>query len=270
MIVDAPESLFFAETFLRTVLPDTKLIPDGRKRCAGCAEYPGEPLIVLRPLHLREVTKKFNFDIVINTLSLGRNDPGMGGSLSQWLAEQPARIFYSSNTFGAELDRMFESWCLLSPVVPQNWVMTKYSLDHPYQAFWAEYTRRFAEIWFEKAKPGARQRVSLASALALREGSKFTVGDLIYFIYNLDAEVDAALESRIIKKFLADVPYVPKELFFWVQRVEMSRGAEALDVGDREFIQGLRSRLAAIHAAQKSNVVYAHEKKIIEPPVSMA
>ena len=117
MIVDAPESLFFAETFLRTVLPDTKLIPDGRKRCAGCAEYPGEPLIVLRPLHLREVTKKFNFDIVINTLSLGRNDPGMGGSLSQWLAEQPARIFYSSNTFGAELDRMFESgvcyrlWC---------------------------------------------------------------------------------------------------------------------------------------------------------------
>lgn len=180
MIVDLPESLFFAEVFLKTCLPGIKLIYLTNEEDAQIGvEYTETPLIILCPVQHYNLTKTFDFELVINTLSLGEMTQEWVEFWANWLKEQSASHFFSSNSFASELDQMFESGCLLAPVVPSDWVMTKYLLNNAYSSFFNEYTRRYADIWFEKIQINQSRTDIVRIAFEHRKHTKFSVNELM-------------------------------------------------------------------------------------------
>ena len=264
MIVDLPESLFFAEVFLQIVLPKVKLFYLTSEKDADAAAAEKGPVIVLCPVQLRHLSKRFEIDIVINTLSLGEMTQEWVNFWSVWLNEQKADTFYSSNAFGMELDRMFECESWLSPTVTDNWIMTKYSLDHPYQVFWAEYTRRYAEIFFERTKDGKARTQTLKTFSDMRENTKFTINDILYCVYNLGNTVDVALEVKLVNKFLSDMTYIPKELYFWSKRILDSAEFKKTSPEIQKSMNAAFAKQDKLFKDQEPNVLFSNEKTISE------
>ena len=99
VIVDLPETLFFAELFLRHSFPDKPFA------YADESGWPEEAEIVLVPTQLRRLLTGHQFDLAINTNSLGEMPREEAGGWLQWLVDdiRPAKLF-SLNRFLNRVD----------------------------------------------------------------------------------------------------------------------------------------------------------------------
>ncbi len=120
VIVDFPESLFFAEVFLRTDFPDlSPLYLDEETPLSR--EIAERHRLVLCPIDRIHLLQHLEFDLVVNTGSLQEMTEEWVGFWMSWLDQQPCRFFYSLNYFGQPLADMREGANSWSPRLGSNW-----------------------------------------------------------------------------------------------------------------------------------------------------
>ncbi len=112
--VDFPESLFFAEVFLRSNFDGLTLhyVTDAKPLER---DFVGQFRVVLCPIHHLDALNRLPFDLVINTGSMQEMTEEWIDFWMLWLKRQDCRFFYSMNYFGQPLNFLAESGKRLSP-----------------------------------------------------------------------------------------------------------------------------------------------------------
>jgi putative sugar O-methyltransferase len=115
-LIDLPESLFFAECYLRATLGGDRVhYVDG-----ALGELP-EWSAVLCPITRIAALRPILFDLVTNTLSMAEMSDAYVAFYCDWLAAQPANHFYSFNRFLSP--HHGESGNLFAPRLPPDWTI---------------------------------------------------------------------------------------------------------------------------------------------------
>jgi putative sugar O-methyltransferase len=244
LILDLPESLFFAEAFLRRTLSDVPIVyilPG-----AEIEKYLELPQAVfLCPIALHEVTRRLPFDLIINTGSMGEMTQDWVEFWSQWLSEQDARIFYSHNYFGMPIENQFEGENLMSPLVPENWRLVSFRINHPL-VMAQSLLRNGAELFFEnsRAAQDTDKEAALPECLGrLRFTHRFRLSELVYFSYMFLRHRSLDAEIAFVQKIMDDFEFVPKELLFSVNRIVSHEAFASIDADRRTYIKSLQDKL---------------------------
>jgi hypothetical protein len=150
-IIDIPESLFFAEVFLRKALPDVPI------HYATAAEPANaRPGVQLVPLTLSRQTDSVPFDIAINTGSMSEMSDEWVAFWSKWLDRQSTDLFYSHNMIGNQPGQLPEERASLAPLVESGWSVAYVNGMHPMVRLHSE-GYRMAEIIFTRGVAEPKQ-----------------------------------------------------------------------------------------------------------------
>ncbi|MBL6935303.1 MAG: putative sugar O-methyltransferase [Alphaproteobacteria bacterium] len=119
LIIDIPESLFFADVFLRSTLKDVEVVYINSVDDIDKAND-AKKVVYLCPIYLHELTSSLKFDVITNTESI----PEMGDDWihfwKDWLSSQNAPYFYSHNFAISKEPFMPAREEFISPLVPPN------------------------------------------------------------------------------------------------------------------------------------------------------
>jgi hypothetical protein len=223
--VDMPESLFFAEVFLRTALPDMTFHYATEDLPASAA--PTARGVTFVPIQLAHQTNSVPFDIVVNTGSLGEMTDDWVEYWRDWLDQQSTNLFYSHNYFANPVDRIFEGRSTLAPVVPRSWRPVDVRETPPMMLLHSD-ERWSAEIIFERAPTKPEQ--SITAVLQFFDGARLSQENYVYLLYALLRDVDGNNGDvmAFARKVINDFGYAPVELLHLLSKVE--KGDKGLQV----------------------------------------
>jgi putative sugar O-methyltransferase len=224
VIVDFPESLFFAETFLRANLQDLSLH-------YVTSATPLDPLhvarqrVVLCPIHLSPALASLSLDLVINTGSMQEMTEEWIDLWMEWLARQDCRWFYSMNYFGQPLECLMETGNMWSPRLSPEWTARLLRYDPALMR--QQSTRNFAELLAEKV-PGQprpsldvlRARYEITRQRQMDNETLMEVLDILRF------ELDETMCWDALQRIMAETRPLPKEAFFLAEHLTRRATAE--------------------------------------------
>jgi hypothetical protein len=147
VIVDLPESLFFAEIFLRKALPDVPLHYASEAFPAAAA-----PGITLVPIQLASQTNQLPFDLIANTGSMSEMSDDWVQFWCDWLGQQNSTLFYSHNMMGNPAGLLLEARARFAPRVPSDWAPVYVKGVHPLVLLVTD-QHKMAEVIFERGLP---------------------------------------------------------------------------------------------------------------------
>jgi len=240
-IVDLPESLFFAEAFLRSALPDVRVeYAHGEGPLEG---EPAERTVRLVPVQHHARTGAMRFDVVVNTGSLAEMPDAWVAFWSDWLDRQNARHFYSHNYFGNPVNKLFEGRATFAPRVPNGWEATYIRAMHPLMLLQSR-ERRAAEIIFTKTAEPA-DRCALGAFLRGMDGLKLSLESYIALSYRARQRNRRNLPDAVtfIRKVLRDFGYAPVELLSLASGMIADDEFKDLEVAERDYVLNLHAEL---------------------------
>ena len=216
MIVDMPESLFFAEVFLRTAAPDIAIHYVTEDPATSAALLDGLTLV---PIHLAHQTNRLHFDIAVNTGSMIEMTDDWVDYWCSWLDEQNTSLFYSHNYIGNPVDRLFEGRSTMAPAVLQTWRPVDVRAMHPMFLLQSD-ERLSAEIIFERSP--SKPELNFHDALTFFNGAHLSLENYAFFLYALlrDIEGNRGQLKLFVHKVINDFGYVPVELLHLLNKVE--------------------------------------------------
>jgi hypothetical protein len=241
-IIDMPESLFFAECFLRATLKTHEVV-----YCLPGVE-PDEAVanrIYLYPIANHEQTNDVSWSVITNTGSLAELSIDWVLWWREWLGKQRYKLFYSHNYFGLPVERMFEARNHFSPQVPPNARLMRARINHPMMVAQSA-DRNAAELYFEPIRDG--DRVGNAyNVLAERFSETFDLRDMAYFLYRIPEAPSIELDILLLFKLIEDLPYRPKELLYLYDRILNNPAFEGQSVELRDNISAAHQAMLAAY-----------------------
>jgi putative sugar O-methyltransferase len=226
IIIDLPESLFFAEVFLRAHFGD---------RVINLAETPHDDSgqFVLCAASLIGRLSKTSVDLVTNTWSMQEmSDPWIDFYMN-WLENSGARFFYSFNAMCRPIDRLGEVANSYSPRPSINWVARM--IGRP------EEGGSQGHAVFERGATDSTR----AEAAALFDSlcrSPISIENLPRMIDCLRQIEDVPRTYLLLTRAMADLdPVVPKELQYLCERIKDSPQLTRME---HEVIAAYQSQIA--------------------------
>ncbi|MEQ8344637.1 MAG: putative sugar O-methyltransferase [Sneathiellaceae bacterium] len=217
VLLDFPESLFFAELFLRLSLPQAEhryLLATAEADGLQSAGSPGRPTIAYVPLALAEVVADLPFDLFLN--SAGFQEYGAG-----WLD------FYRALLDGARCTRLFSHNLCLTPVgaTPERitlfaprlgpcWVPRRVTYAAPLDV--VQSVRFAAEILFERQAEPPRQLFQRLLHVGLETGLDHAA--LIRLLYLAPDDLPDDWLHRLVHEALEFLGYLPSEVLHLLRR----------------------------------------------------
>jgi putative sugar O-methyltransferase len=239
-IIDLPESLFFAECFLRASLPDYRVVYCRSE--ADCDNSQAHTIYLVPHVYFG-VTGRMKFDLICNTGSIGELSDDWGKFWADWICRQQCDVFYSHNYFGTPIDKLYEGRSVLSPRVPRGWRVAHLRINVPLQLL-QSVERNAAELILVRAPSSASKRW-IYEVQRFQEPEALSLRDFAYYVLNLpdEGEADVFAETRFLRRCLSSLKYFPKELLYLAKRISSSPFFEALAIADRALVEDLQSRL---------------------------
>jgi len=240
-IVDLPESLFFAEAFLRSALPDIQI-----RYVHGddaLEEPQSQRTIYLVPIQHHAKTSRIGFDVVLNAGSMAEMPDEWVAFWSAWLDRQTASYFYSHNYFGNPVDKLFEGRATFAPRVSDAWEVTYVRAMHPLMLLQSD-GRRAAEIIFSRST-STPSPDELGACLRGLPALKLSLDYYIALAYKVQDKRRRALDDAVdfVKKVLKDFGYAPVELLSLTASIMDDDNFKNLDAARRAYIVNLRETL---------------------------
>jgi putative sugar O-methyltransferase len=236
-ILDLPESLFFAEVYLRAaygfslvhyVQPGEQIDP---------AAIPAGT-VLLCPVSRRAALAPIRFNVVVNTLSLQEMTDAYVAFYREWLTDQPSDYFYSFNYLLQPADQRGESPNLFAPRLSKHW-------DIEWTAIGESRPWCFANVLARREVPetiGARN----ASAIKRYFRRPLSRAAVYPLLHAADTEPDGRFAYRLMTAMVEDFPDGPKEIAFLAKRIgELERGRRTLSDGELDHVQRVRADLVA-------------------------
>jgi len=245
-IVDLPESLFYAETFLRAACPDAEIVYCKSER--DCRNDKNNTFYLV-PIHLAQGTAAMRFDLITNTGSLAELSDEWVDYWSKWLQAQQCNLFYSHNYFGIPVGKLFEARNIIAPATPPGWRVGQLRMNHPLMILTSA-DRNSAELLLTRTL-SAKNRNWIYQIQRLQEEERLTLREFAYYLFNLpDPEhLDVYQELKMLKKAIADLRFLPKELLYLVGRIESSQAFGLLKKDQVQYVRDLSTKLKEIYAA---------------------
>jgi putative sugar O-methyltransferase len=244
-IIDLPESLFYAEVFLRSACPNLKIV-----YCMSEQDFhnTNDNTCYLVPLHLARFTSSMTFDLVTNTGSLAELSDEWVVYWSQWLNTQRCDIFYSHNYFGIPIDRLYESRNIIAPITPSGWRVGQLRINHPLMLLQSADRNAAEVILIRKSTDNPSWIYDIQR---LRADEKLTITDFAYYVFNLPTleHINILAEITLVKKTISDLCFLPKELFFITDRIITSKAFEGIPEDEKDFILNLSANLQEAYEA---------------------
>jgi len=244
LIIDIPESLFFAEVFLRSTLKDVDVVyinsiydinNDNNKK-----------VVYLCPVYLHELTSNLNFDIIANSESI----PEMGDDWTRfwkdWLNNQNASYFYSHNFAihrGAHMPIKEE---FISPLVPPKWEAHFVQVNHPMVML---YYRNFtiATILFKNLKVddsgNSNTNNNIEYILELRKREIITQDIFIYYVYGLYYSQNINEILNFVNMSIRDLHFYPKELYYFINILLRAEESGEIKLENKEMLAEIARNL---------------------------
>jgi putative sugar O-methyltransferase len=230
-LIDLPESLFYAEVFLSVALPGYKIVYCHNPSDLGNAI----DTVYLVPVHLTQLIRNANFDLVINTGSLAELSQDWVTYWSDWISKQEIDTFYSHNYFGIASDQIHESRNLIAPIRPNGFKVAQVRMNAPLMTITST-NRDAAELIFQR---NASLEENIYRLMMIKIDDKWSLVDLAYYCFNLNCKVSNDSfydEVVILKKFLIDLGFFPKELIFLLERINLNLLFSTLNRNDIEHL----------------------------------
>jgi hypothetical protein len=201
VIVDIPESLFFAEIALKGEFGDEVGYFEGHD--------PGTRILLVPIPYLGDFTRPA--DLVINTGSMQEMTDEWIDFYIDWLSKYDTRYFYSLNYIAQPIGVMGESRNLWSQRLGANWSTRHHRLNIPLLDLEGP-TRDFLEALYEKT-PATRslKEWSIDRGLMLSKPTYVEGLDLL----RQDFTIENA--ATFVKTVMETMPYHPKELLYIVE-----------------------------------------------------
>ena len=211
-IVDLPESLFFAEMFLRRALPGVPLHYATAEKPVSAA-----PGIALVPINLSRQTDTVPFDLVVNTGSMTEMTDEWVDYWAAWVDRQSTQAFYSHNMIGNPVDHLQESRATMAPTVGKSWYPALVNAMHP-MAWLHGDGHAMAEIIFRRDRN--RSPTDPGPMLAFFQDRRISLENYIHLLYAIchDINQNNRLITSFAKKVIADFGYAPVELLYLLDR----------------------------------------------------
>jgi len=247
-IIDLPESLFFAEIFLRAAMPDALFFYAGVDALEPEPPLDGKKRITLVPLHLHSRTHSLKFDLIINAGSMAEMTDEWLSFWSAWIDSQDARFFYSSNYFGNPVNRLFEGRSTLAPIVSPDWQPSFIKAMPIMMMLHSGEQRRLAEIIFARA-PAAEgsfdydRAKSFAGFVDLKMSvERYIFGTYLHY-HNVDRDPLGVV--NFVREVETQLGYTPVELLALLTKLTASVGFNRLDDLSRMWAEQKRNLLLA-------------------------
>jgi putative sugar O-methyltransferase len=230
--LDLPESLFFAEVYLRHHLPNVNVIyVHSVVDLLRCNLICSGPQVVLIPAHNYHLARWLGIDIVTNTGSLQEMTTEFVEHYMRVIDSSGAKYFYSSNYFAQKIEVLVESMNYAAPVLPPYWQAT-------YMKWWHDDFRGVAEMAFERMERPSTETDTLITPTNPAEF--LCLFDALRSCTNGAVIADAIVRTR------ESLAYVPKELLF------LARRAASLEPSNNSIAR-LRTELEQLAAAGAPN-----------------
>jgi hypothetical protein len=238
VIVDLPESLFFAEVYLRATLGNDRVhyLQQGETADSSRHEVmlcPVSRLAALRPVH---------FDLVLNTLSMQEMTDDYVAFYRDWLDVQLPDYFYSFNYFMQDAAYLGESGNLLAPRLSAKWSVA-------WSLFIAYEPQSFLHVLAQRTP----LRISHSIARPLPPASLYPL------LHAADNAHDARLPYELMTALVEDFDPPPKEALFMALCIEkLERLRPVLTVGEMQRTREIAARISGRLAGSISARVPSH------------
>ena len=237
IIADIPESLFFAEVFLRATFGadavhyveegaplDEKLLDDFR--------------VILCPIPHLSSLEKLPVDLIINTGSLQEMSEEWIVYYMEWLDRQRANFFYSLNYAAQPLNYLAESINLWSPRPSPQWQAKLLRMNPAFIRMQAD--RNFLESVYVKTPADLSEDVA-HQRLDILEEHALTVETFVASMDVFRRCSTAQIGFRILSRAAKELPFAAKEMLWLADW--LSRNADGLSPEDSQQVHDLLSTL---------------------------
>jgi len=208
IILDIPESLFFADVFLRQEFGDASVYYVERESPLSADVFRNHA-VVLCPLSRHAALYDAPVDLVINTGSMQEMSEAWVDFYMTWLDRQRTRWFYSLNYFGQPISYLAESANLWSPRPGARWVARLLRWNPPLVRMQSE--RNYLEALYEKDADPVPTGMD-ATERAERLHSRYMTGELLVEYMDLIRRTpDPKLMLVVVHRIMNELPFHPKE-----------------------------------------------------------
>jgi len=204
--IDFPESLFYAEVFLRAAAPEliTGYLHAG-------TPFPEDCHVVLCPIANMDEVCRQPIDLLINSGSMQEMSDDYIAFYMDKIERSRWDHFYSINYFGQSITDRRESMNLASPVLSKNWRTTFHTLTPAAHSGTLEALFERQQAPNEQLTLDAARRALLMRPIDTLE-KWFTAFDAVRQTDPSALWMDVAAAAAI------DMPYVPKETLYLARR----------------------------------------------------
>ncbi len=242
IIVDIPQSLFFAEVFLRDQIgSDAVYYVENAEPLSE--QVRSKYRVILCPVSRLSALDPLPVDLVVNTGSLQEMSEEWVDYYMDWLDRLSARFFYSLNYAAQPVNYLAESINLWSPRPSGNWRAKMLRMNPAFIRMQSD--RNFLEAIYEQGDA----RLSAAEASGRLDVLLERVMSVEIFVEAMDLFrrcPTPSLGLRILRKASRGLPYPVKEML-WLSNWLVDRKNE-LSEEDRQDVEKLQSRLSADRA----------------------
>jgi hypothetical protein len=213
--VDLPESLFYAEIFLRANFPDIQVTyihsPNDLNNMQNTANN-STPHIILCPASRIDLLSDYPIDLLVNTGSMQEMTDNFVVYYNEWLDACRCPLFYSANYFAQRIDSLLEGMNYCAPCSGDSW-------ETVFRQLHGELPRPVAEMIFRRKESTQKLQVEAATILDVNHKIANASDFLVTFdqIRNL---TDPSSVLEFIEKTIREMPYIPKELLFLARRAQ--------------------------------------------------
>ncbi len=215
VILDLPESLFFAEVFLRKEFGSQAVHYVRRGENLNDMLSDIQPKIILCPLTCHRELLPLAFDIVINTRSMGEMSQDWIDFYCKYLEALVTKYFYSCNTFGRPIDNLAQDTNLFSPKLTKDWLLRHTACAREV------YGKNYIRTLYEKCKINEINTGKYNEEL---EGILRRPFDVLSFLKMIDyfrLLQDENCALAIIKYCTERLDYFPKELIYLLEWLKL-------------------------------------------------
>jgi putative sugar O-methyltransferase len=244
IIVDIPESLFFAEVFLRATFGSSAVhyVADEQPLDAASLE---QYRVLLCPVERLTAVENLPVDLIVNTGSLQEMSEEWVSYYMAWLDRQNARYFYSLNYAAQPLNFLAESINLWSPRPSSRWSARLLRWNPAFIRMQAD--RNYLEALFEKA-PAALDVTEAAARLRLLAERAMTGEALVECMDVFRRCPRAEVAWPILRRAMTEMLFHPKEALWLAEWLE-GPGNESAPIAGQSEITSFRLTLAAERAS---------------------
>jgi hypothetical protein len=253
MLMDFPESLFFAEVFLRVNFNELKLlyVTDPEPLNPGVVlQYS----VILCPIKYVEAVSSLSLDLVVNTGSMQEMTEEWVDFWMEWLQKQNCRYFYSLNYFAQPLGYMAEGANTWSPRLTSDWVVRLQRFDPCFVK--QQTTRNLAEILAEKMSVKSSINQEMLQYRYDVTQDRFLDGQTLLEAMDIIRLTQSEeMIWNLLQRCMTEMSTIPKEAYYLAEHLA-EHATPAFQAQRGEQLQNLRSQLYLVRSEGQENLVH--------------